>query len=262
MYLNIKKSLNQHFKTISILSAFIVYSLSCLAQDFPAKANKLVNDYTGTLSVEETQLLETKLVAFADTTSTQIAVVVVNSLNGYEVSEYALKLAENWQIGQQGKNNGILLLASLGDRKITIQTGYGLEAVLPDALCKRIIEREIKPYFKQQRYFEGLDAATNAIISATKGEYKADKKPIKNNNALLIIFGAMILIAILGRIMKNKNNGNVIDGGGSSNLFWLAMLLGSGRNQGNGWKDFSGGSGNFGGFGGGSFGGGGASGDW
>ena len=94
------------------------------AQDFPATSNTLVNDYTQTLSPDEINHLEQKLVAFDDSTSTQVAVVLIRSLEGYDVADYAVRLAESWGIGGAKNNNGVLLLVSLGDRKVTIQTGY------------------------------------------------------------------------------------------------------------------------------------------
>src|SRR5690606_21131919 len=127
------------------------------AQDLPAKPNRLVNDYTNTLSSSQIQQLESKLVAFSDTTTTQIAVVLIQSLDGYEVADYGVRLAQKWGIGGKENDNGILLLASLEDRKVTIQTGYGVEGAVPDAIAYRIINNEIKPSFSRQDYFTGLD---------------------------------------------------------------------------------------------------------
>src|SRR5690606_18059682 len=162
------------FFSALILSIFFASSL--LAQDLPAKPNRLVNDYTNTLSSLQVQQLESKLVAFNDTTSTQIAVVLIKSLDGYEVADYGVRLAQKWGIGGKENDNGILLLASLDDRKVTIQTGYGVEGAVPDAIAYRIINNEIKPSFSRQDYFTGLDNATDALISYTKGEYKAKPK--------------------------------------------------------------------------------------
>jgi uncharacterized protein len=248
---------------------FLLFSTILHAQKFPAKPNRLVNDYTQTLSAQQIEQLEQKLVAFDDSTSTQIAVVLIKSLEGYDVSDYGVRLAETWGIGGAKNNNGVLLLVSLGDRKVTIQTGYGVEGALPDAIAKRIIEREITPNFRAGDYFTGLEEGTNAIISYTKGEYKKDvpKKGTKEGE-LGIGFIILMIIIIIIAIKKGGGGSEVIGGRGSASPFWW-LLMGSQMGRGNrgGFGGFSGGSGGFGGggfggFGGGSFGGGGSSGSW
>jgi uncharacterized protein len=257
----------KHF-LIGIISFLTV---AVYGQNLPARPDRLVNDYTNTLSAAEISALEGKLVAFDDSTSTQIAVVLIQSLDGNDISDYGTKLAHSWGIGQKGRDNGVLVLASLGDRKVTIQTGYGVEGALPDAIAKRIIENEIKPYFRQGNYYQGLDNATDAIIAYTKGEYKAERKqPAQRggNGAFLIIIIIIIIIIISKR--GGRGGGQVIGGRGAASPFWwLLMGSGMGRNRGGGWGGFSGGGGfggggggGFGGFGGGGFGGGGSSGSW
>ena len=261
------------FKNTILTVLFLFLNTVLLAQTFPAKPNRLVNDYTQTLSTDQINSLEQKLVAFDDSSSTQVAVVIIKSLEGYDVSDYAVRLAENWGIGGSKNNNGVLLLVSLGDRKVTIQTGYGVEGALPDAITRRIIEREITPNFKSGNYFAGIDQGTSAIISYTKGEYKNDtpKKQTKSRGSGI---GFIIIIVIIILIALRKGGGGggsqVIGGRGGASPFWW-LLLGSqlGRGSGGGFGGFSGGSGGFGGggggfggFGGGSFGGGGSSGSW
>src|SRR5204863_6551077 len=140
------------------------------ASDFPPRASTLVSDFTNTLSAEEKNSLEQKLVAFNDSTSTQIAVVVMGSVGGYDISDYAVQLFNQWKIGQEKKNNGVLIFVAKDDRKVWITTGYGLEGVLPDVLCKRIIEQDIVPNFKSENYYDGLDRTTSSIMSIVKGE--------------------------------------------------------------------------------------------
>lgn len=260
-------------KRFFLFILFISGAFVLQAQTFPEQPDRLVNDYTNTLTQAEVSQLEQKLVAFDDSTSTQIAVVLIKSLEGYDVADYAVRLAEKWGIGGSKNNNGVLLLASLGDRKVTIQTGYGVEGALPDAIARRIIENEIKPGFKTGNYFGGLDQGTSAIISYTKGEYKeARKKPQqgKGPSGFVIFLIIMVIIFLISR--KGGGGGSqVIGGRGAASPFWW-MLMGSalgGRGGGGGFGGFSGGSGGFGGggggfggFGGGSFGGGGASGSW
>jgi uncharacterized protein len=248
----------------------VFLSLSLRAQTFPEKPNRLVNDYTQTLSPDQINQLEQKLVAFDDSTSTQIAVVLIKSLEGFDIADYGVRLAENWGIGGAKNNNGVLLLVSIGDRKVTIQTGYGVEGALPDAITKRIINNEITPNFKSGDYFAGLNQGTNAIISFTKGEYKNDApRKGEKKESFELVFVIIMIIVILRAIKKGGGGGNeVIGGRGSASPFWW-LLMGSqlGRGSGGGFGGFSGGGdgsggGGFGGFGGGSFGGGGSSGSW
>ncbi len=262
-------------KNILFTGILLLFSVILFAQTFPAKPNKLVNDYTQTLSPDQVSQLEQKLVAFDDSTSTQIAVVIIKSLEGYDVADYTVRLAESWGVGGDKNNNGVVLLVSLGDRKVSIQTGYGVEGALPDAIARRIIENEITPNFKSGNYFAGIDQGTDAIISYTKGEYKNDAPPKKRkkSNGGLIPFIVIFIIIILAAIKKGGGGGGsqVIGGRGSASPFWW-LLLGSqlGRGSGGGGfggfsgggGGFGGGGGGFGGFGGGSFGGGGASGSW
>ena len=271
----------QSFYSFLLLLAVLVSScFNVRAQDFPAVPNSLVSDYTGTLSSAETHALEQKLLAFEDSTSIQIAVVVIKSTEGYDIADYAVRLAQKWGVGQSKYNNGIMLLAAIGDRTVTIQTGYGIEGAVPDAIAYRIIENDIKPAFRQGDYYAGLDAATNSLIGYTKGEYKADSKERSENgpgiSGLFVLIVIFIIIAIISKGGGGNKGGRVMNGKGSSDLFWWMLLNGMGGGNGRsgrsggfgsggsfGGGGFGGGSGGgFGGFGGGGFGGGGASGRW
>lgn len=257
--------IQMNLKNIFTTVLFLLFSTVLFAQSFPEKPNRLVNDYTETLSIDQIEQLERKLVAFDDSTSTQIAVVLINTLEGYDVADYGVRLAESWGIGGAKNNNGVLVLVSIGDRKVTIQTGYGIEGALPDAIAKRIIENEIKPNFRVDDYYTGLDQATSAIIAYTKGEYKNDRSRAKREEGGLGIgFIIIMIIIIIIAIKKGGGGSEVIGGRGSASPFWWLLTghqLGRGHNSG-GFGGFSGGGGGFGGFGGGSFGGGGASGSW
>lgn len=243
------------------------------AQDLPEKPSKLVNDYTGTLSASQLQQLENKLVAFDDTTSTQIAIAIVKSVGDYDINDYTLQLGRKWGVGGEKKNNGVMIVVALGDRKISIQTGYGIEGALPDVYTNRIIENDIKPAFKAGDYFAGLDAGTNSIIKLVKGEYKADApKRGKKDNGSAIPFLVIIIVIIIIIIKRGGGGGGgrqVMGGRGVADaLFWSMLFSGGGRGSGGGFGGGSfgggsgGGGGGFGGFGGGSFGGGGSSGSW
>jgi len=253
-----------------ILILLSIISINVIAQDFPEKSNppKIVNDYANFLSAQENSALENKLVQFNNQSSTQIAIVIVKSLDGYDPASYAFGLGEKWGIGQKGKNNGILILVkpkyqnSKGE--VFIATGYGIEGAVPDAITKRIVNNEIIPYFKQGMYYKGLDEATNRIIELTKGEYTADayRKATSSNPASaipgIIIFLIVIIFSFVGRARRARHYSV-----GHNVPFWIAMgMMSSNRSHGGSFGNFSSGGGSFGGFGGGSFGGGGAGGSW
>lgn len=254
-------------KIITVLFLSLL-TLAGFAQNYPAKPNTLVNDYTGTLSASQKQELENKLVAFDDSTSTQIAIAIVKTVGEYDINEYALGLGRSWGVGGAKKNNGVMIVVSLGDRKIAMQTGYGVEGALPDIITKRIIENEIKPYFKEGDYYGGLDAGTTAIIKYTKGEYKNDnpKAASKGGGSGAAVILIIIVVIIIIIIKKGGGNGGsqIMGGRGVGEALFWGALFGSGRSSGSGWGGGSSGgsSGGFGGFGGGSFGGGGSSGSW
>ena len=257
-----------------LLICLFTFSLS--AKEIPPRSNKIVTDYIGLLSNAEQQRLEQKLVAYDDSTSTQIAIVIESSLEGEEIFDYSYRLAESWGIGREGKNNGILIYIAFQDRQLYIQTGYGTEGFLTDAMAKRIIDRVITPAFRSEAYYEGLNEATDIIMKLGSGEY--DNTDLENNSkgtgreALFILFGIILVIVILSNIF---GGGDDWDDGGyngrgkyddydrpnrrrSRNGGWIYIPGGGGWNGGGGGGGFGGGG--FGGFGGGGFGGGGFSG--
>lgn len=258
-----------------LLSAFLLVTSIIVAQELPKPMNppRLVNDFVGLLNQDEISSLESKLRNYHDTTSTQIYVVIVNDLLGYDISDYAFRLGnkDHWGIGQKDKNNGVLILVKPKNGyekgQAFIASGYGMEDIIPDFTCKQIVEREMIPAFKRNQYYQGLDDATTTIIDLAKGRYTADqygKRKGSSGGAGAIIF--IIIIIVLALIFKgnSRNRGNTM--GGSSLPFWLALgMLSSGSRSSGGFGGFSSGSGGFGGFGGGgggSFGGGGAGGSW
>ena len=144
-------------KVLIFLPILFLYALTSLSQNFPVKENKLVYDLADKLDPAQVSQLENKLRYYNDSTSTQIAIVIIPSLDGYDVADYSNRLAREWKIGQKGSNNGLLILAAIKERRIRIEVGYGLEGVITDAISKRIIESSIKPNFKSGNYFQGLD---------------------------------------------------------------------------------------------------------
>jgi uncharacterized protein len=267
-----------HFRFWLTILALLVF-LPLRAQNLPEPMVplRLVNDFTGFLPENQQIELNRKLQDFNDQTSTQIYVVTYNDLQGYTIEDFGVELGRKWGIGQKGKNNGILILISPENHQhgITIQTGYGLEGAVPDAIAKRLIDQVIVPQFKQGNYYAGLDSATNVLMSLTKGEFTADNYLKKGSGGggfpipfVVIIF---ILFFIFSRIFGNR--GRTL--GRRSSLPWWLLLgaLNSGSRSNSGWGSFTSGGGSFGGGGGGfgggfggggggSFGGGGASGGW
>jgi uncharacterized protein len=132
-----------------------------------------VHDEAHILSQPAVDKLEKQLVAYDDSTSNEIAILIISSLEGESLEDYSLRVAEKWQLGKKDKDNGVLLLIVIDDHKMRIETGYGLEGVLTDAMCSRIIRNELAPNFRQNQYDEGVIAGIDAIIRTIGGEYKA-----------------------------------------------------------------------------------------
>jgi uncharacterized protein len=245
--------------------------LALFAQNFPERSKRLVNDYTNTLSGSEINALEEKLIAYDKESSVQIAIVIIQTLDGYEISDYAFDLGEKWGIGQSGTDNGAMILVSIDDRKMWIATGYGLEATLTDAMCKRIIENEMKPNFRNGDFAQGLASAADAMILATRGEYEGNGNGNQESPApiIILVMSVIGLFWIVFWLIAARDAKNYARLNGIS--FWAAWALlnasrgshsGSFGSFSGGSGGFSGGGGGFGGFGGGSFGGGGAGGSW
>jgi uncharacterized protein len=257
-------------KLLTFLFAFFLLQNLTAQDELPARPDppRLVNDFAGVLSPAQRDALEDKLDRFNDSTSTQIAIVTLNDLMGYDKSDYSFRLAEKWGIGQKGKNNGILILvkpktqSSKGE--VFVAVGYGLEGVVPDIVAREtIVQHELLPSFRQGDYYTGLDHAISVLISLTKGEYTADQyqKTAKKKGSGFGGLGVILIILILIFFFNRGSNNHHHNIGGRPN-FWTTLLLMNmfGGRRGGSWGDFSGGG--FGGFGGGSFGGGGAGGSW
>ncbi|MBS9523510.1 TPM domain-containing protein [Litoribacter ruber] len=269
-------------KYFLLLSLFLVFG-NVFAQsegDFPPVPSppRLVNDFAEVLSSSERNRLEQKLVAYADSTSNQVSIVLIKSIGPYDISDYTFQLGDRWGIGTKEKENGVLILAAMEDRKVFIATGYGLEGAIPDVMARRIVDQVIVPNFRMEGYYQGLDKATDMIIKLAAGEYQADRAQRQGNSGGAIFFFLffLFLFVILPMIRNKSDNNNHMGGrGGGVDVFTTLMLmnmLGGGRSRGK-YGDFSsgrgsfgggsfGGGGGFGGFGGGSFGGGGAGGSW
>ncbi|MGZ8554193.1 MAG: TPM domain-containing protein, partial [Chitinophagaceae bacterium] len=229
----------------------------------------LVNDFTKErfLTPEQEAALERKLVAYDDSTSNQVAIVIVGDLEGYSAADYAIALGRKWGVGNKNFDNGVVLLISTGggegNRDVFIAPGYGLEGVVTDLIANAIIEHELVPNFKAGNYYRGLDEATDAIFRASEGRYQAPKgygsRSKKGISIGTIIFIVILLIFLFGGMSGGGRGGGYVSRRGYTGWGGLGGLGGLGG--GGGWSG-GGGGGGFGGFGGGGFGGGGAGGKW
>ena len=258
---------------------FVLFGTINLAAQVPERPTppRLVNDFTNTLSRQEQQNLEQKLVRFNDTTSNQIAIVIVPDFGGTDKADFAYKIGEQWKVGQSEFDNGVVIAlrpkTNRQSGEVFIATGYGLEPVIPDAIANRIVDKEMIPLFEENRYYEGLNRSTDVLMGLAAGEfsseqYRKDSSP-GAAGYIVPILALVIMIFTIKRMQYRQRTyqGKQARSGGGGILTML--LLGSmvGRQSGQ-WNNFSSGSGSFGGgssfggFGGGSFGGGGAGGSW
>lgn len=261
-----------------LFTILLLFSLSwgyCQTVPDPMTPKRLVNDFSGLFSSNQISSLESKLREFNNKTSTQIVVVTVNDLQGMDISQYTTELAHKWGVGQDKKDNGIVVLVKpkTSDSKgeVFIAVGYGLEGAVPDITAKGVVSNEMIPMFQNNDMYGGVDKGVGVLMSLVSGEYTADEYQKRNKEAFplgLIVIIAIIILGIIGSASKSKHldmdqNGDKIGGGA---LFPFIFFGGPSR----GGSDFgsfssgrgSFGGGGFGGFGGGGFGGGGAGGSW
>jgi len=238
---------------------FCICSVLEAQPEIPVLKN-YANDFTNTISRDQLQKLNSELLRFQYETTTQIVLLIINTLGGYPIEMYANEVAEKNGIGTKESDNGVLFLVAVDDRKMRIEVGYGLEGTLPDALAGSIIRNEVAPHFKEEDYYEGIASGLTAIVQATRGEYT--RKDKENNRRADEDDGGgfpfvYIILLILMLLFGGRGRG------GLGTLLLFGALGGRSRGGHSGGGSFGGGGG-FGGFsgGGGSFGGGGASGGW
>lgn len=260
-----------------ILLGFILCVQTIFSQGYkiPEKPSfqTSVYDYVNLLTKEQKASLESKLVRYSDTTSTQIVVAIIASTEGENITYLAANWGEEWGIGDAAKDNGILILLAKEDRKIAIQSGKGVEEFLTDFQSKRIIERIIIPEFKKGDFYSGLDLGSEYIFRTLQGEFKGSRKNDKNDKfpfGVIIFVVIVIIIIIISSKGNDKGGKNYRENSALETILNTIILTNAGRRSGGFGGGFGGssggggfGSGGFGGgFGGGSFGGGGASGGW
>ena len=257
----------KRYNLLIVLLLVLIFGTGLQAQlPSPSNPPRLVNDYTGTLSASQINTLEHKLVAYNDSTSTQILVLLVDDLQGYSIEQYATEIGHSWGVGQKDKGNGVVILVKpkKGSERgeVNISTGYGMEQYVTDATGKNIIEKEMIPAFKEGDYYTGIDNAVNVIMDLCSGKFTQDE--YNDDEDLPGWLTLLFIIAVIIIFIKFSSGSGQNYSGGGSRTIWIPMGGGYGGGFGGG-GGFSGGGfsgGGFGGFGGGGFGGGGASGSW
>lgn len=243
-------------RTFYLILGLLFISNILLAVDFPKPTPyKYINDYVGVVEPEYVQKIISVGKELEDKTTAQVTAVVIDSLQGMTIEEYAVELFRKWGIGQKGKDNGVLLLVAINDRQMRIEVGYGLEGAIPDGKAGRIRDEYIIPYFKEGDYSKGIYYGYLALAKEVAKEYNVEltfdvdtelpkSSSVDVDTIVIIIFIVTFIMLALSRrgVWYIGPRGPMGPGG----------FGGSGRSSGGG----------FGGFGGGRSGGGGASGKW
>ncbi len=258
---------------VLLVAAFA--ALARAAETIPPAPRDHFNDYAGIVAPANARQLNDDLTQFERTTSNQIVVAIFPHMQSdSSIEDYTVRVAQAWGVGQKDRKNGAVLFIFAQDRKLFIQVGYGLEGVLPDALCKQIIANEITPRFRNGDFTGGVAAGVHAMLAATKGEYRGTGRTVADQRgdnsglsvgaiAVIIIF---LIVFSLVQIVTRRSSVYSPQGRNSAWPWLIAAALSnrsSGGSSGN-WGGGGGGGGGGGSFsgGGGSFGGGGAGGSW
>ena len=279
----------------SVLVLMVLSGVAFAAPELPALTAQVV-DQAGLLDAGQEAALVSRLQTLETETSNQMVVVTVPDLQGYDIAEFALELGRQWGIGQESRDNGLVLLVAPTERKVRFEVGYGLEGFMTDAISSHIIQREILPAFREGNFPKGINNGVDAAIGTMDGSYTPDLSKSKSNDDMgflpMIMIALIGLSQVIGRAFKSDIGGRIMFGGvagmmvfiitkvalygalAAAAVFGITFLTGMGGGNGGtgsggtrsgGFGHSSGGSfGGSGGFsgGGGSFGGGGASGGW
>jgi uncharacterized protein len=234
-----------------LIAACLLFSVAVFAQkNVPEHGGHWVHDYAGILTPQTIGQLEAMLKAERDSTSNQIAVLLMKNLEGGDIDEFANRVFNTWKLGDEKKDNGVLFLIAMDEKQMRIEVGAGLEGVLTDIQSSQINRNEVAPYFRQGQYEEGVVHGVFSVIQTIKGEYKNEspvKRKMKRGRSPLVT--VIILIVIIAFAMRRRSG----PGGG----YWTP---GGGYIGGGSWGG-GGSSGSWGDFGGGGFSGGGGSSD-
>ncbi len=257
--------------------------MQAFAFDIPERPNppRYVNDFAGFLQEGDVARLEKKLKRYNDTTSTAIFIVVLDDVGHYEASDLSVRIGEKWGGGQDGKDNGVVILMTnvrgrAGERDIDVATGRGVDVAIPDILMHRIVQNEVIPRFKQDKYFSGLNHLTDLIFGLLAGEFSAEDLVRQRSTEgeippIVVIALFFLIVFIMIKFSQNNDDVDYNRRGAKRTAHGGPIVI---SRRGGGWGGFtggfggggfgggSGGGGGFGGFGGGSFGGGGAGGSW
>ncbi|MBC8062848.1 MAG: TPM domain-containing protein [Clostridiaceae bacterium] len=261
-----KKRISLICLTLELIIFFAVIFVNA-ATTYPQPTElKYINDYNSTIDASTKEYIISVGKELEDKTGAQAVVVVINSLQGQDINNYANELFRKWGIGQTGKNNGVLVLLSIKDRKWRVEVGTGLEGALTDIYTARVMDNVAMPKFKVGNYSQGIKDVYSLFVDSIAKEYEVtldknqviqlpDKDNVTNNKNTGIVGAALLLVIIILDFIFNR---------GRITLFILALAFSSGRHGGGGWggKNNGNGGGGFGGMGGGSSSGGGSSGGW
>ena len=247
---------------LGILALFASAIVARAAETIPPKPDRYFNDYAGVVSPAAAQRFNEQLAQFERETSNQIVVAVWRTMPSQSsIEDFTQRTFQAWQVGQKGRNNGVVFFVFVDDHRMRIQPGYGLEGALPDITCNEIIRDAVAPRFRANDFEGGLSAGIDLIFKAIRGEYKGTGKTVResgssqNNPAGLLIFFFVLVIFLLAMRASRRLGGYRYTGGGGP------FISGNWGSGGGGWSSGGGGFSGFGG-GGGSSGGGGASGSW
>ncbi len=271
---------------------FFWFGLTAWAQVAVPDLSRRVTDLTATLTAQQIAELDTQLAALEARKGSQIAVLIVPTLDGEDIAQFGIRVADKWKIGRTKVDDGVILVVAKNDRKLRIEVGYGLEGAIPDAIAKRVIAETITPYFKAGDYSGGIAAGVGQLIKLIDGEsLPAPTRTNQTDTSGDSLLPFMVMGFVVGSFlapMLGRGTASGVAGLGTAGLAWLtsgvlftSLLMGGGvllavllmgaigRGGGGGWGSGGFGGGSFGGGGGGSwggggggFGGGGASGSW
>lgn len=262
------KNISQISKCILVFSfLYVLFSPAIAAREtgsIPARGQDYVNDFAGLLSYSDKVAIARYAAELERKTTAQVAIVTIKTTQPETIQGFSVRLFDQWKIGQKGKDNGVLLLVAVDDRKAWITTGYGMEGAIPDVIANKIVRDGMIPYFKRGQFSEGIMNGAVSVISLVAKEYDVEitgqetqvyKAVHRKKSGLEIVFTILFFILVMG--MRS----------GLLGYFLLGSMMGGRRRGGHWYGAGTGGSGGgfsggFGGFGGGMTGGGGGGGGW